>query len=275
MFDMTIDNAQVQSGIQNTPIQYLQRGGAPKLAYRHTAGDGPLVMFCGGYMSDMEGTKATHFERQCIARGQAYVRFDYSGHGSSDGRFDDGTIGAWAGDALDILDHVRTDDQKVIIIGSSMGGWISLLMAHARQDHMQGLIGIAAAPDFTEEIYHRRLSDTMRAALKDNGYVMVPSDYDEPYKFTLKFFEEAKDRLLLSHKYSWPFPVHLFQGGQDTAVLPQTVQFIQNALAGTPCDITMIDDGDHSLSRSQDLEKIDAVITDFSGISKPISPKLK
>ena len=161
-------------------VQYLQREGKPDLAYIYTppASAGatlPLVMFLGGYRSDMQGTKAEYLEQQCKARGQAYVRFDYSGHGQSQGEFDDGTIGSWLGDATDILDHVASG--PVVLVGSSMGGWIALLLAQKRAAMMHALIGIAAAPDFTEDIYCR-LNGAQRQELEENGVAYVPNDIE-------------------------------------------------------------------------------------------------
>lgn len=250
-------------------VQYLQREGKPDLAYIYTppseaGAELPLVMFLGGYRSDMQGTKAEYLERQCEVRGQAYVRFDYSGHGQSQGDFDDGTIGSWLADATDILDHIAQG--PVVLVGSSMGGWIALLLAQKRAAMMHGLIGIAAAPDFTEDIY-RRLNGAQRQELEENGVAYVPNDYsDEPYAYTKAFYEEAKAHLLLGETRSVNYPMRLIQGGQDKDVPWQTATKIQDAYEGSELDVVIIEDGDHRLSRPEDLDIIDKEVTSVSGI---------
>lgn len=249
--------------------QILERAGKPNLAYVYTPPSDsgkrwPLVMFCGGWRSDMAGTKATYLEEQCRARGQGYVRFDYSGHGESDGKFEDGTIGSWAQDALDVLDHITRD--PVVLVGSSMGGWIALLAARARSGIIHGVVGIAAAPDFTQEIYYERLDQDQRYQLDQKGFVELPNDYsDEPYYFTKAFFEEAQNNLLLDRGLQVDFPVHLIQGMQDKDVPWQTAVRIQNSLGGESVDITFVDDGDHRLSRPEDLALIDKEVRSLSG----------
>lgn len=249
--------------------QYLKRKGKPDLAYIHTpaAENGqslPLVMFLGGYRSDMSGTKATYFEEQCKARGQAYLRFDYSGHGQSGGAFEDGTIGSWAADALDVLDHVA--EGPVLLVGSSMGGWIALLVARQRPEITHGLIGIAAAPDFTEEIYHERLDDAQRRVLMEQGKVLVENDYsDEPYAYTKAFYEDGKANLLLNKSQSAAHPIRLIQGKQDKDVPWQTAVKIAEVYAGSDIDVIFVEDGDHRLSRPQDLALIDQQILMASG----------
>lgn len=245
-------------------IQYLSREGQPDLAYKYTKGTAPLVIFCGGYRSDMTGTKAQYFEDQCIARGQAYLRFDYSGHGKSGGTFETGSIGQWASDARAILDHINPT-QPAIIIGSSMGGWMAFLLAKARPNKIKALIGIAAAPDFTEDIY-QRLSDTQRSSLHTNGFAAIPNDYsDEPYHFPLAFYEEAKNHMILTGEIPpLNFPIHLFQGDQDKDVLPNTPDKIKTALPDATITVTHIENGDHRLSTPDDLHLINEKIMEFS-----------
>jgi len=234
------------------------------LAYKYTEGKAPLVVFCGGYRSDMTGTKAQYFEGQCIAHGQAYLRFDYSGHGKSEGDFNDGTIGQWAGDAIAILDHIAPT-QPIILVGSSMGGWMAFLIAKARPDKVKALIGIAAAPDFTEDIY-ARLNDEQRDDLHTNGFAAIPNDYsDEPYHFPLAFYEEAKNHMILTGEMPpLNFPIHLFQGGQDKDVLPDTPDKIKTALPDANITITHIENGDHRLSTPDNLKIINEKIKEFS-----------
>lgn len=251
-------------------VQYLERSGKPELAYIHTPAGAarkyPAVMFMGGYRSDMTGTKATYLEGVCKARGQGYLRFDYSGHGASGGRFEEGTVGSWREDALDILEHVF-GSQPVVLVGSSMGGWIALLCALARAGQVRGLIGIAAAPDFTEDLYRNRLDDDQRKVLMDTGKVEIPNDYsDEPYHFTRAIYEEAKKHLLLNRKQAVDFSIRLIQGLQDKDVPWETAVRIQNAFEPPDMDIVFVEDGDHSLSRPEDLELIDREIKALCGI---------
>lgn len=250
---------------------FLKRPGKPDLAYLHShpgkkdAG-GPAVIFLGGYRSDMQGTKATYFEQQCQARGQAYTRFDYSGHGQSGGRFEDGTIGAWTEDTLDIFDHFIRE--PAVLVGSSMGGWIALLVALKRSALIRGVVGLAAAPDFTEQMYEERLSAQERQELEKKGYFSIPNDYsDEPYVFTKKLHDEAKNHLLLKKGRPVNFSLRLIQGMKDKEVPWQTAAKIQNAFQAEDSDIILIEDGDHRLSRPQDLELIDKEIKNVSGIA--------
>ena len=148
-----------------------------RLAYHHVPGAAPGVLFCGGYTSDMTGTKALALDRHCRARGRAYIRFDYRGHGASDGRFADGTIGSWLGDALAVLDRVTQG--PLVVVGSSMGGWIMLLLALARPERVRALVGIAAAPDFSEDLLLANASADQRRQLDDQGYWLQPSAYGD------------------------------------------------------------------------------------------------
>lgn len=244
-------------------MQYLNRKDKPDLAYVYTEGKGPMVVFCGGYASDMQGTKATYFEEQCKVRGQAYLRLDYSGHGQSGGAFENGTIGIWKQDALDVLDHVG--QRPVVLIGSSMGGWVSLLIAKERPDLVQALIGIAAAPDFTIDLYENRLNDAERREMEENGLVRQANEYsDEPYIYTKALIEDGKDNLLLNEPLNLKAPVHLFQGKLDDDVPWQTALKIKEAVTGDQVHITLIEDGDHRLSRDQDLALINEKIIELS-----------
>lgn len=255
--------------VQPVNIMFLERKGLPRLAYVHTPARAesenlPMVVFLGGYRSDMTGTKASFVEERCKARGQEFLRFDYSGHGQSGGKFEDGTIGAWKNDALDIIDHFAK--RPVILVGSSMGGWIAFLVALARPGLVAGMIGIAAAPDFTEELY-RHLSDTEKDELKKTGAVRIPNDYsDEPYYFTSAFYEEAKDYLVLNKQRSLPFPVCLLQGKQDKDVPWQTTEKIKSVFSSPDLSVILIEEGDHRLSRPEDLEILDRQVLALSKI---------
>ena len=250
-------------------VQFLKREGQYDLAYVHVPAHGegvklPLVVFCGGYRSDMSGTKAIYLQEQCAARGQAYLRFDYGGHGQSGGEFKDGTIGSWFSDALDVFDHVVGEGQPVIVVGSSMGGWMALLLAKMRAGTVRGVVGVAAAPDFSEDLF-ARLSPAQQKEMMSTGHVDVPNDYsDEPYHYTRVFYEEAKTHLLLGTAQHNDFPIRLVQGMKDADVPWQLTAQIQKAYKGAPVDIVLIEDGDHRLSRPEDLEIIDREVVALS-----------
>ena len=250
-------------------VQYLKRENGPRLAYIHTPaqGDGaamPTVMFCGGFKSDMMGTKAEYFEEKCRLCGQAYIRFDYSGHGFSDGAFVDGTIGSWFQDALDIFDSVVNG--PVILVGSSMGGWIGLLLAKRREELVKGFVGIAAAPDFTVRLYNEELDEDQRKRVQRSGFVEIPNDYsDDPYIFTKTLFEDGEQHVLLDRDHVHEYPIRLFQGLKDDAVPKEVSLAIQARFSGSDLDVVFIEDGDHRLSRSQDLEMIMSAIEEMSG----------
>src|SRR3984957_19593812 len=172
----------------------LDRGDGVELAWARLEGRRPTVIFLPGFRSDMTGDKATALAAFCAEHGQAMLRFDYSGHGASGGSFEDGTIGRWADDALAVIDRLTSG--PLVLVGSSMGGWIALLVALARKDRIAGLIGIAAAPDFTEAIWSA-MTGEQRAILGRDGVMQRPSQYGEPYPITRALIEDGRRRLLL------------------------------------------------------------------------------
>ncbi len=173
----------------------LDRGDGVELAWAGMAGKGPTIVFLPGFKSDMNGSKALDLAEFCTARGQAMLRFDYSGHGESGGRFEDGTIGRWTEDALAVIDRVTTG--RILLVGSSMGGWIALLTALARPERVAALVGIAAAPDFTERLMWEAMSPAERATIERDGVLQVPSQYGGSYPVTLRLIEEGREHLLL------------------------------------------------------------------------------
>ena len=250
-------------------ISTLKRSGKPDLAYVYSKAQGeglsmPPVMFCGGYASDMNGTKATFLEEVCCARGQAFLRFDYSGHGLSGGLFEDGSMGQWAGDAADILEAVLPQD-KVLVVGSSMGGWISMILARTKAERFHAFIGIAAAPDFTEEM-HRRLSDAERAEVQQKGFADVQGDGGQIYHFSKHSYDEAKKHLILNQSGVFGFPVHLLQGKLDVSVPWQIAEAIRSHFKNDKSEITYVEDGDHRLSRPEDLALLDDLVVKMSEV---------
>jgi pimeloyl-ACP methyl ester carboxylesterase len=219
----------------------------------------PGLVFLGGFMSDMSGGKAQALEVYARARGRAFLRFDYRGHGASSGRFEDGTIGAWVGDALAALDALTEGPQ--ILIGSSMGGWIMLLAALARPQRVAGLVGIAAAPDFTEDLIWARATAAQRQALERDGYIDNPSAYSEtPYRITRRLIEEGRDHLLLAKPIPLACPVRLIHGMADADVPWQTSLRLAEALESRDVEVTLVKGAGHRLSEPEDLGRLERAI---------------
>lgn len=232
------------------------------LAYIKAEGESPTVIFLAGYRSDMEGTKAVYLEEQCRMRGQGFIRFDYEGHGHSGGDFAKGTLSLWTEDTLDVIDHLTQG--PLVLVGSSMGGWISLLCAIQRPERVGALIGLAAAPDFTLEI-EARLTNEHRQSLKDQGYFEEPNDYsDEPYMFTRALLEDGRKNCLLGGSINLDIPVRLIQGMWDTDVEWQKAYRIKNAITGGNTEVFLVEEGDHRLSRPEDLRLIDRTVVELS-----------
>lgn len=237
------------------PPEILSRDDGATIAYRRLDGKSPGVMFLGGFKSDMQGTKAIELERYCRAAGRAFVRFDYRGHGESSGDFADGTIGAWASDAVAVLEACT--DGAQILVGSSMGGWMMLLCALARPQKVAALVGVAAAPDFTEELMWERFDEDVRAALRRDGVYLQPSDYGEaPYTITLRLIEEGRHHLLLRKPIPVHCPVRLLHGMRDDAVPWMWSSRLADRLLSENVRITLSRDGDHRLSRDQDIARL-------------------
>jgi pimeloyl-ACP methyl ester carboxylesterase len=203
----------------------------------------------------MTGTKAVALEAHCRATGRAFLRFDYFGHGRSSGAFTDGTISRWAEDAIGVLDELTEGPQ--VLLGSSMGGWIMLLAALARPDRVAALIGIAAAPDFTEALMWQNFSPEIREMLVRDGIYQEPSDYDdEPYAITHKLIEDGRNNLLLERPIAIHCPVRLIQGMEDTSVPWEHALAITEKLLSRHVVLTLVKDGDHRLSRDEDIARL-------------------
>jgi len=242
-----------EPGAINRPA--INRPGGHCLAYHATAGDSPGVVFLGGFMSDMTGTKAMALEAHCRAQGRAFLRFDYLGHGQSSGAFEDGTIGRWADDAIAAIDQLTEGPQ--VLVGSSMGGWIMLLAALALPSRVAGLLGVAAAPDFTESLIWDGFDDDQRGILMDEGILHLAGDYgDAPYPITRGLIIEARDHLLLDGPIGLDCPVRLIQGMADNDVPWQTALTLAERLAGDDVEVTLVKGGDHRLSEARDLDRL-------------------
>jgi pimeloyl-ACP methyl ester carboxylesterase len=250
---------EVNEGLASGEPLSLSRGGGATIAYRRTAGAAPGVLFLGGFRSDMTGLKATALERACREAGRAFVRFDYSGHGASSGGFEAGTIGRWADDATAILDEVASGRQ--VLVGSSMGGWIMLLVALRRPERIAGLIGIAAAPDFTEDLMWALYDASARAVLRRDGIRHEASQYDaQAYPITWQLIEEAREHLLLRAPIAIRCPVRLLHGMRDPDVPWQTALRIAERLQSEDVEVALIKDGDHRLSRDADIARLTATV---------------
>jgi pimeloyl-ACP methyl ester carboxylesterase len=248
-----------EGGVGERQPRPLETPAGHRLACRHTPGRSPGVLFCGGYTSDMTGTKATALEALCREAGRQFTRFDYSGNGASGGRFEDGTISGWADDAALVLDRVTDGPQ--VVVGSSMGGWIMLLLALARPARVRALVGIAAAPDFTEDLLLADASAEQRAELEARGYWIQPSAYGEdPYPVTRALIEDGRRRLVLRGPIAIRCPVHLLHGQRDESVPWQTALTLASRLASEDVVVELIKAGDHRLSRPADIVRLCAVV---------------
>lgn len=241
--------------------QYLETPQGRRLAYHRTEGDEPTVVFLGGLKSDMEGTKAVHLEARCRARGRAFLRFDYSGHGESSGTFEEGCIGDWAEDTATALAALTTG--KLIVVGSSMGGWQSLLFARAHPDRIAGLVTVAAAPDFTEDGYWASFTDSQKADLARDGQIAMPSDYMEPYIITQRLIEDGRNNLVLRMPLALPFPVRCLQGTADSAVSTETALRLLDHADCPDMRLNLVKDADHRFSDGPCLGLIEAAIEDI------------
>lgn len=247
-----------------TKPQVLPRPGGRSIAFRSLTQTNPQavtgVVFLHGLMSDMEGGKALYMEQQCKMQGRAFIRFDQMGHGASSGRFDEGTVGAWAEDTLAVLDTLTRGPQ--VLIGSSMGGWLMLLAARARPHRIAGLVGIAAAPDFTEDLTWPALSPDQRREVEVRGRVEIPCPYSEqPYVFTEALFRDGRKNLVLKDALPFDGPVRLLHGQQDDSVPWERSLLLAERLTSPDVDCILIKSGDHRLSRLQDLDSLDMALT--------------
>lgn len=241
-----------------TASTFLDISQGRRLAFHKSAGTGPCLVFLGGLKSDMEGTKAVHLEAWARARGRAFLRFDYSGHGESTGRFEDGSIAEWHQDTLAAIDQLT--EGPLLVVGSSMGGWQALLLARARPGRVAGMVTIAAAPDFTEDGYWAGFSDDQKAELARVGHVELPSDYMEPYIVTAKMIEEGRQSLVLRAPLPLPFPVRCLQGTADTAVSTETALRLLDHADCPDMRLTLVKDADHRFSDGPCLGIIETAI---------------
>lgn len=246
----------------------LTREDGSRLAFRRISGEGATVVWLGGFHSDMTGTKAQVLAEQAQASGGAYVRFDYFGHGESDGAFKDGTISRWREDALAVIDELT--EGPLVLVGSSMGGWLACLAAIARPERVKAMVLIAPAPDFTEKLMAPELSDEAKAAITRDGFWIRPSEYDDGgYPITRDLLEDGARWSILSGPVPIDVPVRVLQGGADPDVPWTHALELANAFTSHDVVFTLIKDGDHRLSRPQDLERLVAAVAEAKGLAEP------
>jgi pimeloyl-ACP methyl ester carboxylesterase len=245
----------------NPNIKTLIDPPRPPLAYQFRDGrdDLPTIVFLHGFRSDMTGDKACFLDEVCLERGQKFLRFDYSGHGQSGGAFEDGSIGTWLADSLTLVDKVTSG--PLVLVGSSMGGWIGLLLALARPERVKGFIGVAAAPDFTQWIWEREMTEAQRAECLKDGKIELLAPFGPPLILKPHFFEDGRKMALLDRPIPLSIPVTLLQGKQDEDVPWQTAEDITSALPTGLCEIVYVEDGDHRLSRPEDLECLKSALS--------------
>jgi pimeloyl-ACP methyl ester carboxylesterase len=250
-------------------IEVGEGDGRRRIAVRARAGGSPGLFWLGGFNSDMRGTKALALDGWAAAHGRACTRFDYSGHGESGGAFIDGTIGRWLDESLAVFEQFCRGPQ--VVIGSSMGGWMALLLARAiarreaKQATLAGLVLIAPAPDFTEQLMWNAFSDEVREEIRTKGVWMRPSEYGDgaPYPITRALIEEGRNHLLLGSAIEVGCPVRILQGAQDPDVPWQHAFALAHRLPAEDVVLTMIQDGDHRLSRPQDIARIIAAVAEM------------
>jgi len=241
----------------------LARPGGATIAYNRLRGAGPGIVFLGGFRSDMTGAKALFLEDFCRRRGRAYIRFDYFAHGKSSGDFADGTVSRWRDDAVAVIDSLTEGPQ--ILVGSSMGGWIMVLAALARPERVAALIGIATAPDFTADLLPRRLTEAQRRELDKRGRVVLPSSYDAAgYLYTKALVEDGNRNLVLRAPVPLTCPARLLHGMEDESVPWRQSLVLAERLAGTDVTLTLVKDGDHRLSRDEDLARLARTLDDLA-----------
>jgi pimeloyl-ACP methyl ester carboxylesterase len=234
---------------------------------RAREGKGPGLFWLGGFKSDMKGTKAAALDRWAASEGRACLRFDYSGHGESDGDFLDGTIGRWLAEATAVYRQFAQGPQ--VVIGSSMGGWLALLLAARLREIKEaapiaGMVLIAPAVDFTEELMWKRFPDSIKREIEQKGVWLRPSEYSEaPYQITRRLIEEGREHLLLGGLIETGCPVHILQGVKDPDVPWQHALELVARFARDDVVLTLVKDGDHRLSRPEDIERLIAAVKEF------------
>lgn len=236
---------------------------ARRIAFRRIEGRGPTIVWLGGFKSDMKGTKAQMLSDFAAATGRAFLRFDYSGHGESEGDFEDGTISRWAEEAAAM---VALAGERPLLVGSSMGGWIALLVARRMAVPLAGMVLIAPAPDFTEALMWPAFPDAVKSQIETEGRWVRPSAYDEAgYPITRALIEDGRRNLVLTGLVEPGCPVHILQGMEDPDVPWRHAMLLAEKIARDDVVVTLIKDGDHRLSRDEDLQRLREAVAALAG----------
>ncbi len=236
---------------------------ARRIAFRRIEGRGPTIVWLGGFKSDMKGTKAQMLSDFAAATGRAFLRFDYSGHGESEGDFEDGTISRWAEEAAAM---VALAGERPLLVGSSMGGWIALLVARRMAVPPAGMVLIAPAPDFTEALMWPAFPDAVKSQIETEGRWVRPSAYDEAgYPITRALIEDGRRNLVLIGLVEPGCPVHILQGMEDPDVPWRHAMLLAEKIARDDVVVTLIKDGDHRLSRVEDLQRLREAVAALAG----------
>jgi pimeloyl-ACP methyl ester carboxylesterase len=256
------------SGPQPAFLEVGKDRAARSIAVRARPGGAPGLFWLGGFHSDMQGIKAIALDAWAAEQDRACVRFDYSGHGESGGDFIDGTIGRWLEDSVAVFEQFCAGPQ--VVIGSSMGGWMALLLAREIANRpesrasLAGLVLIAPAPDFTEQLMWNGFSPEIQQEIQTQGFWLRPSQYGDPYPITRALIEEGRNHLLLGSAINVGCPVRILQGAQDPDVPWRHAFALTQRLPSDDVVLTMIQDGDHRLSRPQDIARIIAAVAEIS-----------
>lgn len=243
--------------------EYLTTPQNRRLAYRYTAPiSGPTYVWLSGFKSDMSGSKVTRLEAWATGAGHGFLAFDYSGHGLSDGAFEDGTISAWREDALAAIEGLTVG--PLVLVGSSMGGWMALLAALALKDRVKAMTLIAPAPDFTQKLMWPEFSEAQQAEILEKGQTLRPSDYGDPYIITRNLIEDGKQWGLLDAPIALDMPIRILQGMEDSDVPWGHALKLIEALEGGDVILHLIKDGDHRLSREEDIQRLIGICAELS-----------
>lgn len=236
-----------------------------QLAYRYSPPSTDLTyVWLSGFKSDMTGTKVTVLEGWAKQQGHGFLAFDYSGHGVSGGRFEDGTVSAWREDALAAIETLTKG--RLVLVGSSMGGWMALLAALALKSRVAGMVLIAPAPDFTQKLMWPEFSPAQQTEIMEQGQTLRPSDYGDPYPITRALIEDGRQWALLDSAIDLVCPTRILQGQQDPDVPWQHAFKLVDALTSADLVFTLIKDGDHRLSRDQDIERLVATCEELANL---------
>jgi pimeloyl-ACP methyl ester carboxylesterase len=242
--------------------------GGADIVYDRVRGSSPGIVFLGGFASQRKGTKAEALYRHALATGRSFVRFDYSGHGDSGGRFEEATVGRWLAETLAVLDEATEGPQ--VLVGSSMGGWMALLAARERPERVAGLVTVACAADFTAEVVPGLLTEEARRALSAEGVWYAPSEYGEaPVAITSRFLEEAERWLLLDKNIPVACPVRLLHGLSDGEVPWGISLRVAERLASRDVVLELVKGGDHRLSTDADLARLVARVEEVLALAVP------